>query len=147
MYGSFRRLCRALTAVCLVSFSTAVAAQTAAQATKPDQKAPAAGTLPSARSIIDRHIEAIGGRKALAALNSHRIKGKMEIPANGISATMEVLSARPDKTIIHMNVPGMGEMSEGFDGTARLGRDADDRAGAVDRRGARGSKARGLFRQ
>ena len=117
MYGSFRRLCRALTAVCLVSFSTAVAAQTAAQTTKPEQKAPAAGTLPSARTIIDRHIEAIGGRKALAALNSHRIKGKMEIPANGISATMEVLSARPDKTIIHMNVPGMGEMSEGFDGT------------------------------
>ena len=117
MYGSFRRLCRALTAVCLISFSTAAAAQTAAQAPKPDQKASSTEKLPTARSIIDRHIEAIGGRKALAAINSHRVKGKMDMPANGISATMEVLSARPDKTIIRMNVPGMGDMSEGFDGT------------------------------
>jgi zinc protease len=117
MNGSFCRLCRALTAVCFVSFSAAAYAQTAAQAPKADQKAADATSLPSARSIIDRHIEAIGGRKALAARTSHRVQGTMEMPANGISAKLELLAARPNKTLLRLTIPGVGEVAEGFDGT------------------------------
>lgn len=117
MHGSFRRLCRALIAVCLVSFSTSAYAQTAAQAPKTEEKAADAASLPSARSIIDRHIKTIGGREALAAQKSHRVQGTMDIPANGISAKLEVLAARPNKTVMRLTIPGVGEVMEGFDGT------------------------------
>ena len=116
MQGSFRRLCRALTAVCLASFPTAAYAQTPAQVPAVDQKAPAA-SLPSARSIIDRHVKAIGGREALAAQKSHRVKGTMVMPANGISAQLELVAARPNKSVMKLTIPGVGEVSEGFDGT------------------------------
>jgi hypothetical protein len=117
MFGFTCRPSRALTAACLVFFSASAYAQTAAQAPKAEQKAADTAALPSARSIIDRHIEAVGGRKAIAARKSHRIEGTMSIPANGISGKLEVLAARPNKTLMRVTIPGVGEVLEGFDGT------------------------------
>jgi hypothetical protein len=73
--------------------------------------------LPPAQSIIDRHIEAVGGRDAMKAHNSVTVKGSMSVPANGMSGSLELFAARPNKRVTKMTLAGIGEISEGFDGT------------------------------
>ena len=75
-----------------------------------------AEALPPAQSVIDRHIEAIGGRAALKSHNSITVKGSMSIPANGMTGTIEVFAARPNKLLTKSTLAGVGEVSEGFDG-------------------------------
>lgn len=87
------------------------AAQAPAGQSKP------AEPLPPAQTIIDRHIEATGGRKALEAHSSVTIKGDIEIPANGMKGAVEVHAARPNKMVSKMTLTGVGEFQEGFNGT------------------------------
>ena len=89
MQGSYCRLCRALTVVWIASFVAGVDAQPTPQTATPpkvEQKAADTAALPSARSIIDRHIEAIGGRKAFAGHKSLRVQGTMKLPGDGCRA-------------------------------------------------------------
>jgi hypothetical protein len=79
------------------------------------QAAPAA--LPPAKEVMARHIKAIGGREALLARSSSRATGKIEMPASGVAGTFELYAAKPDKTLIKISLPGVGEIQEGFDGT------------------------------
>ena len=79
--------------------------------------APAAtAALPSARSIIDRHIEAIGGRKAILSHTSSHATGTMTVAGSGITGALEIYSAKPDKSLVKINLGGIGEVVEGFDG-------------------------------
>ena len=85
------------------------------------QQAPQAGTaaaaLPPARTIIDRHIEAIGGRKAVLAHTSTRATGSWNVAAQGMNGTFELLAAKPDKVVLRIVLGGIGELLDGFDGT------------------------------
>jgi hypothetical protein len=101
----------ALTSVFLVG--PAAKAQVPAPAA---QQKPAETALPPAQSIIDRHIEAVGGRAALKSHNSITVKGSMSIPANGMTGSIEVFAARPNKVLTKSTLAGVGEVSEGFDG-------------------------------
>ncbi|CAN5833189.1 hypothetical protein BH18ACI5_BH18ACI5_12930 [soil metagenome] len=116
MFEFFRRPRRALAAICVLAFAGPSYAQSTAPAPAP-QANPAAAQLPAAKKILDRHLEAIGGRKALAALQSIHTVGAMTIPANGMSGTIEVFAARPNKMLAKTTIAGIGEISEGFDGT------------------------------
>jgi hypothetical protein len=73
--------------------------------------------LPSARSIIDRHIKAIGGRAAILAHKSTHAAGTFSMPATGISGALDVYGAAPDKSLVKINLGGVGDLVEGFDGT------------------------------
>jgi hypothetical protein len=91
----------------------------AAPATGAKAPAPAstpAANLPSARSIIDRHIEAIGGRKAILSHTSSHATGTMTVAGSGITGALEIYSAKPDKSLVKINLGGIGEVVEGFDG-------------------------------
>jgi hypothetical protein len=81
--------------------------------------APAASqeALPGGREIIARHIKAIGGEAAFAAVSSMRIRGRLEIPAQKIAGELEVLTARPAKVVYRLTVEGIGRIENGFDGT------------------------------
>lgn len=72
--------------------------------------------LPPARQIIDRYIEAIGGRAAILALSSARRVGTMSVPAQGMSAEMEGFAAKPNKVVVKIKIPGIGDAEEGFNG-------------------------------
>jgi hypothetical protein len=94
-----------------------------AQAPAPSKPAPAAQgakapapALPSARSIIDRHIEAIGGRKAILAHTSSHATGTMTVAGAGITGVLDVYSAKPDKSLVKINLGGIGDVFEGFNG-------------------------------
>ena len=106
----------ALLFVCSLSVAPALA-QAQAPAPPASQQKPAEADLPPAKSIIDRHIEAVGGRDAIKAHNSVAVKGSMAMPASGMTGTMEIFAARPNKRLTKMTLAGIGEISEGFDGT------------------------------
>jgi hypothetical protein len=73
--------------------------------------------LPSARSIIDRHIKAIGGRTAILAHKSTHLTGTVSMPATGITGPIDVYAAAPDKSFVKISLGGVGDLLEGFDGT------------------------------
>jgi hypothetical protein len=76
----------------------------------------AAQTLPPASQIVERYIEAVGGRDAFRQHEFRRSELEMAMPAAGMTMNMEVLQARPNRTLTRMTLPGMGTMTSGYDG-------------------------------
>jgi hypothetical protein len=77
---------------------------------------PAVAELPLARSIVARHVEAIGGAAAYKAVRSIHARGRLEIPAQGIVAAFELFTARPAQMLYVVTVPGIGRIENGYDG-------------------------------
>lgn len=75
------------------------------------------GSLPPARQLIDKYIAAVGGKPAILAHKSQRVKGTFEVPAQGMTGEYELLAARPNLMSMKMNIPGVGEITSGYDGT------------------------------
>jgi len=84
-----------------------------AEAAKPAQPA----ELPSARSILDKHVAAIGGRAAVLSHKSTSAKGTLSMPSAGLTGALELYSAAPNKSLLKVSLGGVGEVTEGFDGT------------------------------
>lgn len=93
--------------------SVSLYAQAPAKApTKTDTPA----ALPSARDLINKHIKAIGGRDAILAHKSMHGTGTVSVPASGMNGTIEVFGSAPNLQVIKINMGGIGEIAEGFDG-------------------------------
>jgi hypothetical protein len=89
-----------------------------AQAPQAPAKAPAADALPDAREIINRHIQAVGGREAILAHKSMHALGTFSVAASGVAGTFEIFGATaPDRVVFKTTVTGIGEIAEGFDGS------------------------------
>ena len=94
--------------------SASLSAQAPAKAPAP---ASAAASLPSARTIVDRHIKAIGGRAAILAHKSMHASGTLSVPASGLSGPVHVYGAAPNRVLVKAAITGIGEISDGYDGT------------------------------
>ena len=90
--------------------------KTAAEVVKPAAPAPPA-TLPSARTVLDRHLAAIGGRDAVLSHSSTMARGTISMPAAGMTGALEIYGAKPNKSLLKVSLGGVGEIAEGFDGT------------------------------
>jgi hypothetical protein len=81
---------------------------------------PAAGTaanqLPTAREIVDKFVKSSGGADAFKAVSSMRARGSFTISGQGLSGTLEMLAARPNKLLTRITLGGVGEIEEGYDG-------------------------------
>jgi hypothetical protein len=75
-----------------------------------------APAVPLAQAIVARHVEAIGGVEAYRSVRSVHARGRLEIPAQGIVAAFELFTARPDRMLYRVNVPGVGRIENGYDG-------------------------------
>jgi hypothetical protein len=73
--------------------------------------------LPSARSIIDRHVKEMGGRAAILAHTSSHATGTITMTGSEITGAVDVYAAKPDKSFVRINLGGIGDIVEGFDGT------------------------------
>lgn len=73
-------------------------------------------SLPSAREVIDRNIQASGGLAAFKAVTSIRGRGSMALPSQNLSGEFEMLAARPNKMLIRGTIAGIGRFEEAFDG-------------------------------
>lgn len=73
-------------------------------------------TLPAGTAIVARYAAAVGGPAFLSA-KSIVTKGAMSMPAAGISATFELTQLSPNQMQMVTEIPGMGAVQAGFDGT------------------------------
>jgi len=81
--------------------------------------ASAQAAQPTVDEVIDRYVQAIGGRDAVMRQTSSRTVARVEMPAMGMSGNMEVLIASPGNMIQRMNLSGFGESQSGvIDGRA-----------------------------
>lgn len=75
-----------------------------------------AGKLPTAQEVIEKYVNAIGGKEAFAKRQSVQSKGTLNLPAQGLKGSIEILSARPNKLLINIDLPGIGMSKTGYDG-------------------------------
>lgn len=71
----------------------------------------------SPEAILDRYNRAVDPNGALASIQGMKSSVTMEAPAMGMSMTINSVAARPNKVIVVTDVPGLGEIRQGFDGT------------------------------
>ena len=76
-----------------------------------------AASLPAPRKIVDKYIAAIGGRDVLMKRSSSVMRGTFEMPAAGLRGDVIGRMAKPNKMVMSITFPGIGEMRSGFDGT------------------------------
>ena len=100
----------------------------------------AADELPKAETILDKSVEATGGKAAFGKLHSEVITGSMELPAMGIKGTITITKVEPDKSLSEVEIAGVGSVKDGYDGKvaweihpmmgARI-KDGDEKAAAI----------------
>jgi hypothetical protein len=72
--------------------------------------------LPTASDLVVRHLAAVGGRDAVLAPASSRRTARFEVPAAGVTGTIELLSMKPNLAASVLSMAGIGEFRSGFDG-------------------------------
>ncbi len=75
------------------------------------------GSLPTVDQILEKYVQAVGGREAIKKLSTRVMKATQEISTMGLKAEVEGYQKAPDKLLVVVTVPGHGASSEGFDGT------------------------------
>src|SRR5688500_3507689 len=58
------------------------------------------GSLPSARSILDRHLQVVGGREAVLRHSSTVLRGTLSMPKAGLTGNLVMYRAKPNKSIV-----------------------------------------------
>lgn len=99
--------------VCLVILACA-ASGLAQEKPKPsaEPKKPAL----TAEQVIDKSIQAAGGRAAMEKLGSTYAKGMLEFKAQDMYGLLELYAKAPNKQLILMNLDMVGEVKQAFDG-------------------------------
>jgi hypothetical protein len=72
--------------------------------------------LPTAKEVLERYAKAIGGKDVFTKHKSQHAKGTIQMPAQGVNGKMDVYAARPNKMLMKMSIPGVGEFNTGYDG-------------------------------
>jgi hypothetical protein len=83
----------------------------------PSTPKPAEATAPTIDQILDKYVAALGGKAALEKNTSRTIKGTMEIAAANLSGPFEVQSKAPNLWSLNLDLPGVGIIKRGYDGT------------------------------
>jgi zinc protease len=110
-----------ITLLCLIASLSAIA-QNAPQ--KPDTKPPAAtDAMPSVDQILDKYVQALGGKAAIEKQTSTVATGTFELPAMSMSGPLEVYSKAPNKNAVIINIGGFGLVQSGFNGTVAWSQD------------------------
>ena len=76
-----------------------------------------AANLPTTQQIFDKYIEAIGGRAANEKIKTRITKSTLELSPMGVTGTAESYAAAPDKSYSAINLQGVGNFIEAYDGT------------------------------
>jgi hypothetical protein len=95
----------------------AVAASVAMAQTPQTPPAKPAAALPSANQVLDKYVQAVGGKAALEKLTSRVSKGTFEAPDQGAGGTVTLYAKAPNKAASVVIVANFGEIRQGFDGT------------------------------
>lgn len=72
--------------------------------------------LPTALEVVERHIQAVGGRAAWLKIKSQYTAGTIEVLDTDTKGTYEVYAKAPNRDLLIMKFAGGGGFKEGFDG-------------------------------
>ena len=75
-----------------------------------------AADLPKAETILDKYIEATGGKAAYQKLHTQMQSGTFEMSAAGIKGAVTMYRAEPDLAYTEIVLEGIGKIADGFDG-------------------------------
>lgn len=78
--------------------------------------APQGAITDEAAAILDRYVEAAGGREAHARIRNRTVKLRVEIGAQGIVIQGTVVLARPNRSYARMESEATGKLERGMDG-------------------------------
>jgi len=76
----------------------------------------AADSLPKAETIMDKSVEAMGGKAAYEKLHNMVITGSMELKGMNIKGSMTSYHSAPDKMLVEVEIQGIGTIRDGWDG-------------------------------
>src|SRR5688572_1179147 len=76
----------------------------------------AADDLPKGETIMDKYVEATGGKAAYAKVKSDVSTGEMTLGAMGLKGKLVSYSQAPDKRLMEITIEGIGKISEGSNG-------------------------------
>ena len=123
---------RILTTLILCSvIAVAAFAQGGPQKPATDGKSAA---LPSVDQILDKYVQALGGKAAIEKVTSTVATGTFELPAMGMSGPLEIYAKAPNKNAAIINISGFGMVQSGFNGT--IGWSQDPQSGFRELTGA-----------
>jgi hypothetical protein len=71
----------------------------------------------SPEAILQRYAKAVDPQNKLATIEGFRTVATMDMPAQGMSMKMTSHQRRPDLVSVSMEMPGLGSLRQGFDGT------------------------------
>jgi photosynthetic reaction center cytochrome c subunit len=95
--------------------SASAFAQASAKAPETQPAATPASATPSADQLVDRYVEAIGGRAAWKKLNSRISTGTIDVPKMSLSGTVEIREKAPNHLLATIIIAG-ASFRQGFDG-------------------------------
>jgi hypothetical protein len=78
--------------------------------------AKATAAEPTVDEILDKHLQALGGRQAWEKITSRVTKGTIEASSMGLKGELEVYSKARSKSLMIQKITGMGEILDGCDG-------------------------------
>jgi hypothetical protein len=76
-----------------------------------------AAKLPTVKEVLDKYVQALGGREANEKIQTRVMKGTVELAPMGVKGTGEVYQAAPDKSYNKITLGGIGDLIEAYDGT------------------------------
>jgi hypothetical protein len=88
------------------------AAASANEATK-RPAASGAAQLPTGDAVLDRYVEVTGGKDAYLKVKNRVTRGTLEVPAQGLRATMTIYAARPRSVYLLTEIEGIGRIESG----------------------------------
>ncbi len=105
-------MCAAKFLIRLAAFTAALGYATAQEPAAP----PTRQELPKAEDVLNRYIEATGGRAAQKNIRSQHSTGVVTVAGSGISGTIAIFQSAPDKAYSVISLQGGIKIEEGSDG-------------------------------
>jgi outer membrane lipoprotein-sorting protein len=72
---------------------------------------------PTGEQVLDKYVEATGGKNAYEAITSRVVEGTISMPAQGLNGKMVAYSKRPNLVRMTIDFPQIGKVERGYDGT------------------------------
>jgi hypothetical protein len=110
-----------------ISFVTLLSICLALQFGCVGRKSSDAGASPSpspdqvqiANQILDRYVDAVGGKEAIERVKSYKMKGHFEMAVLNVRGNLQVWAKDPKKSLTIIEFPGIPPLKKGDDGETR----------------------------
>jgi hypothetical protein len=88
-----------------------------------EQETKPAEQLPSVDQILNRYVQALGGKAAIEKLTSMALTGTVEAQSAGLKGKAELIAHVPNKYLLKIDIDGLGAFTQAFDGSAGWAQD------------------------